>query len=77
MSDTEPILDVRGLPCAVRRATIFEMFDLLQDGRALQIVNDHDPGGLRRHFETHAPGCYDWAYLVAGPEEWRVRITRV
>jgi uncharacterized protein (DUF2249 family) len=70
-------LDVRRIPPPERHARIFSGFDALQPGQALQLVNDHDPLPLRRQFEGRAPGSFDWAYLEAGPDLWRVRIGKL
>jgi len=40
------------------------------------VVNDHVPNGLRRHFEEHRPGAFEWAALEQGPEVFRVEITK-
>lgn len=71
---TATILDVRDLACQDRHAQIFATFAGLQDGQALELVNDHDPRPLRAHFDIRHPGGYDWTYLERGPETWRVQI---
>ena len=71
------IIDVRGLPCELRRATIFETFDALLPGPSFQFINDHDPAGLKRHFEARGLMDYGWAYVEQGPEAWRIELTRV
>ncbi len=69
-------LDVRGLPCSDRRAIIFGNFHQLADGESLVVINDHEPVGLRGHFEEIASGHYRWDCRQLGPNEFRVRITR-
>ena len=69
-------LDVRGLPCVNRRAIIFGNFDQLSDGESLIVINDHEPVGLRGHFEDIVPGRYRWEALPRVDEAFRVRITR-
>lgn len=69
-------LDVRGLPCVNRRAIIFGGFDRLAEGESLVVVNDHEPVGLRGHFEDIVPGRYRWEALPRTDEAFRVRITR-
>ena len=73
---TELELDVRGLPCANRRAIIFGNFDNLAVGESLIVINDHEPVGLRGHFEDVASGCYEWEPLQRAPDAFRIRITR-
>lgn len=73
---TDLELDVRGLPCANRRAIIFGNFEQLDVGESLIVINDHEPVGLRGHFEDIASGCYEWEPLQRGPDAFRIRITR-
>lgn len=76
MIDTNPVLDVCALPCAIRKAVIFETFDALLPGQSFEIVNDHDPAPLRHHFNSRALALFAWDYLERGPQFWRVRIAR-
>lgn len=69
-------LDVRRLPCELRRATILETFDTLGPGEALEIVNSFDPIPLRQHFEQRALVAFSWDYVEKGPDVWRIRVTR-
>ena len=70
-------VDIRRLgACADRKATVLATFDALACGETLVVVNDHLPNGLLRHFEEHRPGAFGWATLEAGPEVFRVEITR-
>ena len=78
LASIEPasILDVRRLPCELRRATIIESFDALAPGQSLEIVNSFDPVPLRQHFEERTLVGFGWDYLEEGPEIWRIRLTR-
>lgn len=76
-SPTIPVLDVRGLPCAERKAGIFGLFDEIAEGASFQFINDHDPAGLRGIFQQYAPEHFTWTYVTAGPQEWRIEIGRV
>lgn len=67
-------IDVREIPPRDRHPVIFDRFDALAPGQALQLVNDHDPKPLQQQFEARSGGHFDWAYLEAGPDLWRVRI---
>ena len=69
-------LDVRGMPCVNRRAIIFGNFAKLADGESLIVINDHEPVGLRGHFEDVASGYYSWEPLPRTSDAFRVRITR-
>jgi uncharacterized protein (DUF2249 family) len=70
-------LDVRLLPHGARHDIIFGKLNALAVDEALVIVNDHDPKPLRYQTEALWPGCFEWSYLAAGPQVWRVAITRV
>ncbi len=69
-------LDVRRLPCELRRATIIESFDALEPGQSIEIVNSFDPVPLRQHFEERMLVGFSWDYLEQGPEIWRIQLTR-
>ncbi len=72
----EPELDVRRFPHGQRHDVIFTTFDSLAEGGGFVLVNDHDPRPLRYQFEAQHAGGYSWDYLQAGPDVWRVRISR-
>ena len=74
MPDQE--LDVRGARKPDKHQAIFEIYDGLDVGDALVLVNDHDPQPLRDEFELEHPGGYGWDYLDSGPDIWRIRISK-
>jgi uncharacterized protein (DUF2249 family) len=55
---------------------IFQRFDSLRNGESLELLNDHDPQPLRRHFEIRSPGQVAWEVLIDGPALWHVQVTR-
>jgi osmotically inducible protein OsmC len=69
-------LDVRSLPPAQRHQLIFSTLDRLEAGRAVTLVNDHDPLPLRYQLEATREGAYTWEYLEQGPTTWKVKIER-
>ena len=69
-------LDVREVPPRVRHPLIFSTFDGLPVGCSFILINDHDPKPLLYQFQAERQGQFQWEYLMTGPEEWRVRITR-
>jgi uncharacterized protein (DUF2249 family) len=70
-------LDVRRLPHGRgRHDAIFGRLNALNPGGQLVIVNDHDPRPLRYQIDVVWPEVFDWEYLEAGPQVWRVAITR-
>ena len=75
MSQTRE-LDVREIAPRIRHPLIFSTFDELKSGDSFVLVNDHDPKPLYYQFEAERHDQFRWEYLVTGPEEWQVRITR-
>lgn len=72
-----PLIDVRRIPPPQRHPLVFGSFDALPRGAALELVNDHDPVPLHFQFERQRSGQFRWDYLLAGPELWHVRISRL
>jgi uncharacterized protein (DUF2249 family) len=70
-------LDVRTLAHGARHEIIFAKLDALGAGQRLVIVNDHDPKPLRYQTSAMWPDRFEWTYLQAGPQVWRVAIARV
>lgn len=70
-------LDVRPVPCRQKHALIFQTWETLAVGEYFVLVNDHDPVPLYYQFAGQFPGAFNWEYLLEGPEEFRVRITRI
>jgi len=75
--DADSELDVRALPHGQRHEIIFARLDQLRPGQALVIVNDHDPKPLRYQTAAMWPDRFEWTYRQAGPDVWRVAISRV
>lgn len=70
-------LDVRTLPPSEKYPTVLGIFDDLEVGQSIVIVEDHDPLPLRNRFEAERPGEADWTYLEQGRDGWRVRLERI
>ena len=73
----ESIFDVREIPCRIKHGQIFQRWLDLPVGNTFVLVNDHDPVPLYYQFEAQFPGAFSWEYLVRGPEEFHVRITKL
>ena len=71
-----PELDARAIPHAIRHATIFGALDGLRPGAGLLLTADHDPLPLLAQLEQRAPGAYAVDYRDAGPDVWRLELTR-
>jgi uncharacterized protein (DUF2249 family) len=69
--------DVRSIPCRVKHAQIIQRWQELPVGGHFVLVNDHDPVPLYYQFATIFPGEFTWEHLIAGPEVFHVKITRV
>ena len=69
-------LDIRELPPAMRHGKIFELWDRLNSGQSILLINDHDPKPLYYQFEAEFEGKFDWHYEQEGPEDWVVTISK-
>jgi uncharacterized protein (DUF2249 family) len=70
-------IDVRQLACEDRVSLIFSTFGSLPAGKAMELINDHDPKPLRGVFQARHPDNFSWEYLEQGPDLWRVAITKL
>lgn len=70
-----PVLDVRAIPHAIRHAAVFGAFDAIRPGGSLVIIAPHAPVPLLNQLTARAPIIAE--YLVEGPTEWHVQITRL
>jgi uncharacterized protein (DUF2249 family) len=69
--------DVRVIPCRQKHSMIFQRWADLPVGDFFVLINDHDPVPLYYQFAVQFPGAFTWSYLMTGPDEFRVKITRV
>lgn len=67
-------LDARQFPPRDRHRVIFQVFDGLASGSAIELTNDHDPKPLFYQFQNERPDQFTWKYLEEGPSIWRVAI---
>ena len=70
-------LDVRQTPPWDRHPKIFDIFDSLEPGDALELTNDHDPRPLRYQFMMEREGQFEWESGEKAPREWVATIKRV
>jgi uncharacterized protein (DUF2249 family) len=73
----DTVFDVRPIPCRIKHGQIFQRWLDLPVGRHFVLLNDHDPVPLRYQFEAEFPGAVSWEYLERGPEDFRVKITKL
>ncbi len=71
------LFDVRPIPCRVKHGQILQRWLDLPVGGHFVLLNDHDPVPLRYQFESEFPGAFRWDYAERGPEDFRVRITKL
>lgn len=70
-------LDLRDIVVFERHPKIFEAWEKLEEGKTLQLINDHDPKPLHYQFEEEYKDSYKWDYVQSGPKDWIVNITKI
>ena len=73
----DKVMDVRTIPCSVKHGLILKTWRELPIGDHFILLNDHDPVPLRKQFEAEFPGTFAWDYLERGPEDIRVKLTKL
>ena len=73
----DKVMDVRPIPCSVKHGLIIKNWLELAVGDHFVLLNDHDPVPLYYQFSAQWPGAFTWQHLVKGPQEFRVKITKV
>jgi uncharacterized protein (DUF2249 family) len=71
------VMDVRPIPCSVKHGIIIRTWLDLAVGDHFILLNDHDPVPLYYQFAAQWPGSFNWEHLVKGPDEYRVKITKL
>ena len=77
MNNQIDIFDGRAIPCSEKHGLIIEKWRALPVGAAFVLVNNHDPARLHKQFSELWPATFGWKYLVQGPEEFRIQITKL
>lgn len=75
--DPDKIMDVRPIPCSVKHGLIIRKWLDLAVGDYFVLLNDHDPVPLYYQFSAEWPEAFTWEHLQKGPDEFRVRITKL
>ena len=73
----DKVMDVRPIPCSVKHGLIIKQWLELTVGDHFILLNDHDPVPLYYQFAAQWPNAFTWEHLVKGPEEFRVKITKL
>lgn len=69
--------DVRPFPPTERHEMFYQAFADIKPGEAFEFINDHDPKPLYYQMEAESNEPFRWEYLIKGPEEWKVRVTKI
>ena len=75
-TDSPRVIDLRDIGPGVRHTIVFQLFENLRPGEAIEIVNDHDPQMLWRQMGLRFGDRVAWTYSESGPDVWRIRISR-
>jgi uncharacterized protein (DUF2249 family) len=75
--DANKVMDVRPIPCSIKHGLIIKQWLELPVGDHFILLNDHDPVPLYYQFAAQWPNAFTWQHLVKGPEEFRVKITKL
>jgi uncharacterized protein (DUF2249 family) len=73
----DKVMDVRPIPCSIKHGLILKTWRELPVGDHFILLNDHDPVPLRYQFEAEFPNAFTWDYLERGPEDFRVKLTKL
>lgn len=76
-NNTKVSLNLNEIPHSERHSRIFNEFDRLKLGEAMEILVDHDPKLLQRQFKTLREGTYSWQMLEASEDAWRYSISKI
>jgi uncharacterized protein (DUF2249 family) len=74
---TDKIMDVRLIPCSIKHGLIIKQWLELPVGDHFVLLNDHDPVPLYYQFAAQWPNAFIWQHLVKGPDEFRIKITKL
>jgi uncharacterized protein (DUF2249 family) len=73
----DKVMDVRPIPCSIKHGQIIQVWLDLAVGDHFILLNDHDPVPLYYQFSAQWPEAFTWEHLVKGPDEFRVKITKL
>jgi uncharacterized protein (DUF2249 family) len=75
--DKRVVLDTRLIPHAIRHATVFGALDSIKLGASIDLIASHDPLPLLAQLKQRNPDAFKIDYLLEGPKDWALRLTRV
>ncbi|MGP9683844.1 MULTISPECIES: DUF2249 domain-containing protein [unclassified Brachybacterium] len=71
-----PRLDAAAIPHSIRHAAVLGALDSIRPGFSMDLVAPHDPKPLLAQAQARYDAGVDIDYLVSGPDEWVLRLTR-
>ncbi len=75
--DANKVMDVRPIPCSIKHGLIIRTWMELPVGDYFILLNDHDPVPLYYQFTAEFGDAVRWEYVERGPEDFRVKISKV
>lgn len=72
-----PVMDVRAIPCSVKHGLIIKTWLALPVSEHFILLNDHDPVRMQQQFAAQWPDTFAWQHLAQGPDEFRIKITKL
>lgn len=77
MPEKTVTLDVRVIPHSERSPKkILDVWNKLEPGETLQLINDHDPKTLYSLFQGEFKDSFTWEYGEQGPVDWVINIKK-
>lgn len=70
------LIEAQQIAPSERHNFIFSTFDCLETGESLTIINNHDPKPLLIQFNEMRTNLFITEYLMEGPQEWKVKLTK-
>jgi uncharacterized protein (DUF2249 family) len=73
----DKVMDVRAIPCSIKHGLILRTWQELPVGDYFILRNDRDPVRMQNQFAAQWPGTFTWEHLVQGPDEFRIKISKL
>lgn len=70
------VVDLTDVLQPAGEACVFDAYERMSPGSALEIVTNHAPGGLFAEFQARYRLCFHWWPLEKGPALWRVMVAK-
>jgi uncharacterized protein (DUF2249 family) len=70
------LIETQLIPAQERHVYILKKFDSLETGDSITLINNHDPKPLLAQFDENRSSQFTSEYLLNGPIEWKVKLTK-